>query len=276
MPPALPEIGFDPIGRLAEAGLGVLGAVVLVLLVAAVETGFRVGLRRQRRGAPPGAQAAVGFVTTGMLGSFAFLLGIALSMASARYEQRRHAVLDEANAIGTAFLRAQAIGGPDAHSIAAALRAYVVLRHQAVAAGVAERHPARIAALQARMWAAAGRIARAAPTTISGLLLRSLNDAFDAQLVTRRDFTSHVPSYLLALLLGASLLAAGAMGYHFGLGGARDVVMTCLLLGLVTFSIVVVVDIDRPGAGGIRVSAAPLLWTAQGMGAADGGGGRLP
>ncbi len=115
------------------------------------------------------------------------------------------------------------------------------------------------------MWEEASAAARAAPTPISALLLASLNDMFDRSLTNRRNFDQHVPAYLLRLLLVASLISVGAMGYHFGLVRSRNLIITWLLLGLWTSAMVLIVDIDRSRSGSVRMDMSPLDWTIQGL-----------
>src|SRR6187397_3131870 len=81
------------------------GLLVGVVLLGLTEAGYRIGLRlyatrdEARRTQIGGVQAAV-------LGLLGLLLGFTFSMAVNRYELRRDMVLKEANAAGTAWLRA--------------------------------------------------------------------------------------------------------------------------------------------------------------------------
>ena len=84
----------------------------------------------------------------------------------------------------------------------------------------------------------------------------------------RRNFTSHVPAYVLRLLLTVSIFAVGAVGYGFGLVGSRQPGLSVLLLGVWTLAIVLIIDIDRPQTGQVRIDPAPLVWTLQGFGPA--------
>jgi hypothetical protein len=111
-------------------------------------------------------------------------------------------------------------------------------------------------------------VAERSPTPISGLLLSSLNEMIDLSLTNRRNFTSHVPAYVLQLLLTVSVFAVGAVGYGFGLVGSRQPGLSVLLLGVWTLTIVLIIDIDRPQSGEVRINPAPLVWTLQGFGPA--------
>ncbi len=261
---------FDQLGGIAANNLQLAGLVVLLLLVAALETGYRLGRFVVRDHlASDGEKSAVNFATAGMVGLLAFLLGVALSMASARFEQRRDSVLAEANAIGTAWLRAEVAGATEAQALQHLLRGYAELRLAAGRGGSAaavERSNQRTTALQTEIWRLALGVAERAPTPISGLLLSSLNEAFDMALTNRRNFESRVPPYLLRLLMTVSILAVGAVGYGFGVAGSRQFGLSVLLLAAWSLAIVLIIDIDRPQFGKVRVSPAPLEWTLQGFG----------
>jgi len=257
----------------ARGDLHLAGLFVLLLLLASLEFGFQLGKFIARRRTPTeGEKSSVNFATAGMMGLLAFLLGVSLSMASDRYQQRRDSVLAEANAIGTAWLRASVATGAEGEAMQRLLRDYTetriaVVRGSSDPAEV-DRLNQRTNNLQNELWQRARGIAERSPTPISGLLLSSLNDMIDLSLTNRRNFTSHVPAYVLRLLLTVSVFAVGSVGYGFGLVGSRQPGLSVMLLGVWTLAIVLIVDIDRPQSGEIRIDPAPLVWTLQGFGPA--------
>src|SRR5512135_1488179 len=89
---------------------GVFAATVVVVLVA-VEVGFLLGSRRRRR-SEEALKAPVGELVAAMLGLLALLLAFTFSLAASRFDTRRSLVLDEANAIGTTWLRAGLLAEP--------------------------------------------------------------------------------------------------------------------------------------------------------------------
>ena len=93
----------------ADFGLLPVGAILLLLLIAAKEVGYYIARRiHKRKDVDEATRTSIGYISGGMLALLAFLLAIALSVADRRYEERRNVVLAEANAIGTAWLRAGA------------------------------------------------------------------------------------------------------------------------------------------------------------------------
>lgn len=264
---------FASLNRLANGDLHLAGLFVLLLLLLALEVGVQLGQFIARRHAPTdGQKSSVNFATAGMMGLLAFLLGVSLSMASDRYQQRRDSVLAEANAIGTAWLRATVATGAEGEAMQRLLRDYTetriaVVRGSSDPAEV-DRLNQRTNSIQNELWQMARTVAERSPTPISGLLLSSLNEMIDLSLTNRRNFTSHVPAYVLRLLLTVSVFAVGAVGYGFGLVGSRQPGLSVLLLGVWTLAIVLIIDIDRPQSGEVRIDPAPLVWTLQGFGPA--------
>ena len=269
-----PPLGDDVFGWLndiADFNLLLLAAVVAILMLAATELGFRGGrwVDSLRHPSEP-ARQSVTFAVGGMLGLLAFLLGISMSMAGARYEERRQSVLNEANAIGTSWLRAQTIGGDEGQQIQHLLRGYAKLRLIAIDGSNepadTPKNLSDIKAMQAELWTIASTRAQRQPTPISALMLSSLNDVFDLATTSHRDIVARVPGFVLRLLVVVSLLVMGAMGYSSGLVGTRNFVLTSLLIVLWTATMVLIFDIDRPLAGNVLLDASPMAWTIEDFG----------
>jgi hypothetical protein len=179
-------------------------------------------------------------------------------------------VVVEANAIGTAWLRAGLVRGAEGPELRRLLEEYARLRLDYMQAGPnAEREAAlnrATAAAQAAIWAPAQAAALRDPTPVMAGVIASLNDTFDAALSQRYAFESRVPAHILWLLLGGSVLAVGAVGGQLGLGPQRHLVLSVLLMAMWTGGMLLIVDLNRPRQGQIRVDAAPMIWTLQGFG----------
>jgi hypothetical protein len=252
-----------------EAGMAALAVFLFLILSAACEIGFRVG--RWRRGDSALSEAensAVSILTGGMLALLAFILGLTVSFAQNRYEARRDLVAVEANAIGTAALRAQLVGGAEGEAIALLIGDYARTR---LAFTRAEFHVAlapmlaRAADDQRRIWSLATVIARRDPTPITASLISALNTMFDAALSQRFAFAGNTPPGVLTLLVAGSILAIGAMGFELGLARHRQPVLSSLLILMWVGGMVLTVDLSRPRFGAVRVETAPLEWTIQEM-----------
>jgi hypothetical protein len=247
----------------------IFGGMTFALLSLACEAGFRAGGRRARRRANrEHDREGVGTITAGMMGLLSFALGLTIGYAQDRAEARRGLVVSEANAIGTAWLRAKLVRSDEGTAIAALIEdlarvdlAYISAQSTEAEAGlIAQR-----AALQDQIWGLAQTVARADPTSITTAMVTALNEMFDSALAQRFAFDSRVPPTLSWMLLCGALLAIGAMGYQFGLIGARHPLLVALLLVMWTGALVLILDLNRPRLGLIRVDPAPLIWTIQGF-----------
>src|ERR1700688_3887936 len=113
------------LAMLLDTSLWLFGVLTLALLYAPHEAGVRIGLWRGRQGpAHDRDLAGIGTITTGMLGLLAFTLGLTINIAQARFEARRGLVVQEANAISTAWLRYRVIAGDDGPVITALVESY--------------------------------------------------------------------------------------------------------------------------------------------------------
>src|SRR3954470_13487727 len=176
--------------------LALAAAIFLGLLLA-----YCVGASLASRQAqpPPGeAEGGVGLVVTGMLGLLALSLGLALSMAQSRFDTRRAAALQEANAIGTAWLRAQAIGDERGLAIARLLEDYTRLRIEYVQAGPDQTGLSalsqRTSDMQGIMWGHAKAVVRERPDPAVAILVTSLNEVFDSSTAQRWAFVDPIPA----------------------------------------------------------------------------------
>jgi len=257
----------DWLGLLADRSLLLLGAVLVVLLLAAKEVGYHAARRwYEPQGVEEAVRTSVGVINGGMLALLAFLLAISLSIADRRYEDRRAVVLAEANAISTAWLRAGALDSEAGRAMQRLLVDYTRIRIEAVKASEASAAVLeRTGDLQNEIWTIAGTVARAAPNPISAQLLASLNETFDLALSERRAFKSVVPTHIIRVLLWTSLFTVAALGYYLGTLGSRQFAMSTLLILMWTSAMMLIVDINRTGQGLVEISADPLLWTLEPM-----------
>jgi hypothetical protein len=253
-----------------ETNLLLLWAILFGVLAVAGEIGFRLeGWRTTRRTLPEAQRSGISTVTASMFALLAFTLGLTISFAQSRFEARRDLVVREANAIGTAWLRARLVGEPDGAAIATLIEHYTRVRLDYTAGEHDDRVPPLLTetgTLQTEMWNKATELARRAPTPISASLIAALNEMFDASLAQRFAFTTRVPPSLEWTLLAGSILAVGAMGYQLGATGSRQAILSVLSLLMWAGALVLIIDFDRARQGTIRVDPAPLVWTMEGFG----------
>ncbi|HEV7258779.1 MAG TPA: hypothetical protein VGN82_13450 [Bosea sp. (in: a-proteobacteria)] len=251
---------------IAERSILAFGLSLFLAHMVVYELGYRVG--RRLSGGPANAPEAVGVVVGGMLALLAFVLALTLSFANARFGERRVGGLAEANAIGTAWLRAKAIGTPRGDEIALLLEQYTVVRIDFVRAGrdlaVNETLNQKTGALQSQIWGHLSAIVRERPDAISGALMASLNDTFDASTSERLAFETRLPAQLFWLLIGITLVTLACLGYQFGLRSKPLRILIALLTLMWTSIIVGILDLASGRIGKFQTGTAAYEWTLNG------------
>ena len=189
--------------------------------------------------------------------TLALLVGFSLTMAVGRYDARRQLVLTEANAIGTAHLRARLLPAPVGPAVLDRLRRYVVLRLDVT--GDVHELATRVEALQGEMIGLAGSLVcqESSPASVDRFI-DALKDLIDIHERRVSAFESFVPEAVLYLLAIAATGGAFSAGYGSALGGHRNRVPTTVYAALICLAILVIVDLDRPARGLIRVSLRSL------------------
>lgn len=244
---------------LIEAPLTLIGLIILALLLAGMEIGYRCHGWLQKRN--DGDEIATpDYLLSAMLGLLALLLGFTFSMALNRYESRRELVVQEANAIGTTWLRAQLVEGPGRDRMSQSLRRYVDARL------VWSNDPSPVPSmavtsdLQRQLWIEMRATLRAEPSTqLSRGLMDAMNESFDLASARFAARNAHIPGEVLTALLLCSVLSAMMLGYMMVGAGRRHRAATIVLLLLVGLVMLVIFDLDRPASGMIEVSQQPLI-----------------
>lgn len=238
----------------------VLVVVVTVLVAGTTAAGIAVG--RKLKPAHDEIREPVGAVQAALLGFVGLLLAFGLTMAVGRYETRRAAVVTEANAIGTAFLRAQTIAEPQRSESIELLRTFVAgrvrLSEIVTETAAFTRAVATSAEIQRSLWKLAGEALVASPDgSATRLYVESLNTMFDAGTSREAAFHDRIPDSVVVLQIGGAALALGVLGLYLATLGRR--VLTALLAaGMVILILLVALDLDRPQRGLITVPAKPL------------------
>jgi hypothetical protein len=233
--------------------------VIAALLFSACELGFRMGGRKSSA-----EKTDQGHVLSAMLALLGLLVGFTFSIAVGRHELRRNLVVEEANAIGTEYLRTQMVPEPFRTRLADALRRYTDARLGLAAAGESEVAVARANALadslQQVMWATTvAAVPAVQPAAISSLLAAGMNTIIDAAASRRAALEARLPSIAFGSLVLYAAVAASMLGFVSGSGRNRSRVGAVVLLMLLTLALGLILDLDRPRRGTIKVSQQPLI-----------------
>jgi hypothetical protein len=246
--------------------LGVFIGFALIAL-AVFELGFRIGRWWQTR-TKEHKEGPTAMLVGSLLALLAFLLAVTMGMASDRFDTRRQLVLQEANAIGTTYLRAGYLPEPSRSEIRRLLREYVPLRVNVNDKTTFVSNQARSVQIQSEIWPLAEELARQRPTsTTLALFIESLNEAIDSESArTVAIVYARVPETVLLLLFLGEVLTMGVVGYSAGLSGSRPMVTAVVLVIVLGAVLTLVVDLDRPRDGYLQVSQRPLLDLAAQLG----------
>jgi len=246
-------------GLLDPIPIGIVFILFIVISLLCFEVGFRVGVWWQAR--EPGEQEGPTDLLVGsLLGLIAFILAITMGLAVDRHDARRALVVEEANAIATAYQRADYLPTADAEQLKELLRAYLPLRivedPNEVPANIVKS-----ADLAQQMWTIQARVAQTGYySDLMSSLGESLNEivTVSEQRIVAGVYT-RVPQPITLLLLGGSALSLAMVGYSAGLKGRRSVLTASVLIVVIGVVTILVVDLDRPQEGLLNVSQQALL-----------------
>jgi hypothetical protein len=244
-----------------------LALILLVIIVGSAVGGLVFG--RSRRAQEQGLKESSGVLQGVLLGFMGLILAFGLSLALGRHEARRAAVVDDANTIGTTYLRAQTLAEPMRSQSMPLLVEYTELQqrltHEVPGSDAAEETIAAASALQRELWALAAQAVTTDPTgTAPRLYEESLNEMIDQQTVRVAGLNNRVPTEVLVLQVVGSAIAMFLLGVHVGVLG-RSVVPLLLASGLVTMLLFVTFDLDRPTRGLITIPDTPLAVLRESM-----------
>jgi hypothetical protein len=152
--------------------------LTVLSMLATMEVGYRLTRARQRK-APAKGDAGVGSIVGASLALLAFLLAFVVSFGATIFNERRQLVMDEANAIGTTYLRAGYLNEPYKTEARDLLREYSGLRLSALDSAQLATAVTRSEQIHNELWTSAETIAREEPWVTTGLYLASLNEVID-------------------------------------------------------------------------------------------------
>jgi hypothetical protein len=239
----------------------VLSLALFAVIVGATALGLWIG--RSVRHKAEGLREPFAVMQVALLGFMGLVLAFGLSLAVERYEGRRAAVVEEANAIGTTYLRAQTLPEPVRTQSLALLRQFndISIRISETVPGSAAEQDAiaESGQTQRQLWALGGLALQAEPTgSAARLYIETLNTMFDSQSSRIYGLSNRVPTTVGVLEVVGSAVALGLLALHLTTLG-RGGLTVLLAAALVTTILVVTFDLDRPTRGFIRVPATPLI-----------------
>jgi hypothetical protein len=229
---------------------------VLAFMVV-LEGGFWLGKLLKRRFAAK-TDAGVGAISTATLALLAFLLAFTVSFAMGVFTERRQAVVDEANAISTTYLRTGFLEEPYRTESRDLLREYVDMR--LVEQETLEMAIIRSEEIHDELWQRAETAVVQNPNPNTALYISSLNDVIDIH--TERLVVGLAVRVPPALLLGMYVVGMFAM-LITGIGGGyienRNFIAQLVLVLVLSIVFYLIVDLDRSSDGLLRVPQDAMI-----------------
>jgi len=240
--------------------LALIAALFLAML-AMIEAGRRVGQARLARD-PSGLARGNGAAEAAVFGLLGLLIAFTFSGAATRFQERKQQITQEANAIGTAYLRIDLVAPAAQPELRDLLRRYTEVRIATYAdVSNVEATLARLAegsALQSTIWkkALGASEAPGASPDAAKLLVPALNDMFDITTTRVMATRNHSPAIVFVVLVALCLVGAVLIGYELAGSTPRAWLHPLAFSAALTLCVYVIVDLEFPRLGFIRINDA--------------------
>lgn len=243
---------------LNSAPLWITGTAFFLLLSLAFWAGTL--LRPTAEGTAPEASTADGHLLSAVLALLGLLIAFTFSLALSRYDSRRSMVVEEGNAISTAWLRATLADGAEGEAYRAAIRTYTDIRIKLPDSGNRAQVEAASMAAQNAVWAGLKTALPHVDGPIGATMVNATTEMFDAAERRKAERSARIPGRVLDVVSLYALVAAGIIGHVLGRhAGLRQRAMSLVLFLLLALAMVLILDLDRPWSGGISISQQPIL-----------------
>jgi hypothetical protein len=229
---------------------------LFVVLPASCHIGYGLGrLARVRR--DDAEKSRAGVWQSALLALAGLLIGFTFSMAQARYDARKQIVLDEANDIGTTYLRTRLLDDAAGEPLRAQLRRYVDVRLAFAEAGgdraLSQELSIQSSELGAAIWQQVSAAARADRTPTTALLVQSTNDMLDSAEEQLAAIANPLPATVFLVLFLANAVAMASTGFVCALEGRRSTLGMFVMPMLLATVVALTVDLAHPRVGIVRV-----------------------
>lgn len=246
---------MHPVWMVIFASLGLFLGILLCM-----ELGVRLG-RYHISKIPDPSEVGMGVVDAAVFTLLGLLIGFTFSGAAERLNNRRDLIVREANAIGTAYLRLDLLPEPSQEELRRMFRDYLDFRlrmHDDLFDPVArERYRLELGRMQGEIWSHAQAACRQdSRPSASLLLLPALNEMIDVTAARSMAIATHIPTVIMAAMFAVSLMGAVLVGYGMAAKRARSLLHMVLFALIISMSIYVILDLEYPRLGIIRLDAA--------------------
>jgi hypothetical protein len=205
------------------------------------------------------------FVLGAALTLLGLIIGFTFSMAVSRYDQRKNLEEEEANAIGTEYVRGDLLPAADAAKVRVLLKDYLdqrILYYRARNEQKLRQINAQIARLHTEMWSAVAMPAVAQPTPVRALTVAGMNDVLNSEGYTQAAWWNRLPVAAWILLITISIFCNLLIGY---VAHGKSAFLFLILPIALSVSFFLIADIDSPRGGVIRVHPQNLERLAESL-----------
>jgi len=241
----------------------VVFALSLVALWLSIQIGSLVS--RKLRPVQGDERDDLGLVMSGCLTLLGLIIGFSFSMAVSRYDQRKNYEEEEANAIGTEYVRADLLPTADAARVRQLLTQYLdqrLLSYTIRDARQLEQIDRETAKLQTEMWFVVQGAAMAQPTHPVALVVSGMNDVLNRQGYTQAAWWNRLPVGAWSLMVALAICCSLLIGYS---AHRRETLLFTVLPFVVAITFFLIADIDSPHRGVIRVLPQNLISLSQSL-----------
>lgn len=229
-------------------------------IMVCLETGYRAGLRSSAEN-PESAHEGIGVIEAAVLALLGLLVGFSFAGATSRLDTKRQLIVQEANSIGTAYLRLDELPINEQPQMRQLFREYMDARLRVYERlpnlRAAEQEIARVGELQKEIWSRAVAAGRNDPTqNTTRMLLPAINEMIDITTARKIAMYTQLPPLIFILLTGVALVSGLIAGYAMAKRGSRSWLHMVLYAAVIAITIYVILDLEYPRFGLIRLDAA--------------------
>jgi hypothetical protein len=246
-----------------DASLWQIWLAISAGLIAVYELGYRGNTLALKYGLTARKDEGIAFLVSAALALLGLLIAFTFAMATDRYDARRTLIVDEANAVGTTYLRVQLLAEPARTSLGQMMFEYIDAREEFLTAG---RNRAKIDLADfhtneagQKFWTTLAQVVAAQPdATINSSLLESANQMFDLAAQAEAAVEASLPATIIDVLIIYALTSAALIGYAAAATRSRHYLACTIVFILFAIAISLTIDLDRPRRGTILVSVLPF------------------
>jgi hypothetical protein len=236
---------------------------LVAILLLAVEAGYRIGLKNRRSGAEERIKARGDATLGAMLALLGLMLAFTYAFSLSRSDMRKQAIVDEANAIGTAFLRADLAAEPARSELRNRILDYA--RTRIVHPEMVSTHEklmevvVRSEVAQAKLWPATKRMVEAGdPDPIKASIVVAINEVLDAHAKRIAVVFDRLPFIVFALLVLVAAASLAVAAHNAGINGKMSRWRMSIFALVLAALMLVILDFDQGRRGFIQITDRPL------------------